>query len=133
VISRRWSLALLGYVLGLALLALALYAAAKASLPALTEAHWRQVERGMTREQVEGLLGEPQRTFRAGQDVAEGLDEGFPTTTESISFWTGADAPFSGAFVGFDARGRAVHTRAIPLPPGLDTEWEKWRRWLFYF
>jgi hypothetical protein len=129
VISRKWLL--VGLVLGLALLALAAYAGVKACLPGLTEAHWRQVEPGMPRHEVEALLGVPRRTFPIGR-VVEGLKQGFPATTETLSLWSGADTPFSVAMVGFDAHERVTHTRAFGLPAKYDTEFVKWRRWLFY-
>jgi hypothetical protein len=114
-----------------ALGALAVYAAVKAYLPGLTEAHWHQVETGMTPEQVEALLGAPQRTFPV-EKVVEGLKEGFPTTTVTIRLWSAADAPFAVGMVGFDVDGRVVHTRMMPRPPGENSEFVKWRRWLFY-
>jgi hypothetical protein len=68
----------------------------KATAPGLIEAHWRQVEKGMTRQQVENLLGDPQRTFPVGR-VVEGLKQGFQDSTETISLWSGADTPFPSA------------------------------------
>lgn len=78
--NRTW------LIIGLVLLAFILYAVVKSFLPGLTEAHWQQVEKGMSRQQVETLLGSPERTVPADR-VRRVFKEELTATTDEVSFW----------------------------------------------